>query len=119
MSRFPYRFVCASVLVCTVTLLTGCMYQQPMYQPGPYGQQMYGAPGGYAQPGTMVIPQSNIAPYPPGSVNTYDSNTKPDDFEAERGSSDGRFFGEDGGVPPGKDPGPDSGDQRFNREFGT
>ena len=119
MSRFPSRVLRGGVLVFTTNFLTGCMYQQPMYQPAPYGQQMYGAPGGYVQPGTMVIPPSNVNPYPPGGANTYDNNTRTDDFEAENGSSDGRFFGEDGGVPPGKEPGPDSGDQRFNREFGT
>jgi hypothetical protein len=93
------------------------MYQQPMYQPAPYGQQMYGAPGSYAAPGTMVIPPSNVTPYTPGATGTYDSNIKSDDFKADDNGSTsggGRFFGEDGGVPTPKDSG--SGDT-FNREF--
>lgn len=119
MSRFPSH-VCSATVLSLLTIFTGgCMYQQPMYQPGAYGQQMYGAPGGYVQPGTMVIPPSNGNPYPPAGTNTYDSNTRPDDFNAEKGTSGesgGKFFGEDGGVPNPKDSG--TGDQQFNRDLG-
>lgn len=91
-----------------ITAVSGCMYQPPMYQQGPYGQPMYGAPGGYSQPGTMYIPPSNAAPYPPGS--TYD--VRPDDFRAAPGGTgtgtgtgtDDRFFREDGGTPLPRDP---------------
>lgn len=74
MSRLPWLFVSLLMFVST-----GCM-NQPMYQPG-YGQPMYGqpmyGPGGYSQPGTLVVPQSNAPAYVPG--NTYDSNPN-DDF---------------------------------------
>jgi hypothetical protein len=82
----------------------GCM-NQPMYQPG-YGQPMYGqpmyGPGGYSQPGTLVVPPSNAPAYVPG--NTYDSNPN-DDFKTDDTSKDPRYFGgEDGKVPDPKDP---------------
>lgn len=79
---------------------------------------MYGVPGGYAQPGTLVIPPSNAPPYQPGATGTYDNDVKPDDFDAGSGSSDGRFFPEDGSVPQPRDSGAGSGDEPFNREFG-
>jgi hypothetical protein len=85
MSRFPSQLICASTVIALLSANSGCMYQQPMYQPGPYGQQMYGAPGGYVQPGTMVVPPSNGTPYPPGS--TYDPAPRADDFNAEKGTS--------------------------------
>ena len=111
MSRFPF------IIMLTVLLsLTGCMHQPPMYQPSPYGQQMYGAPGGYVQPGTLVIPPSSAPPYQPGS--TYDNSIKPDDFKRENGSnSDGKFYEGDGGVPPAKDPDPTN--APFTRDLGT
>lgn len=114
MSRFPLFFLSTSSVIVLISANSGCMYQQPMYQPSPYGQQMYGAPGGYVQPGTMVVPPSNGTPYPPGS--TYDSAPRADDFNAEKG---GKFFGEDGGVPTPKDTGSDTGVQQFNRDLGT
>lgn len=117
MSRFPSRVICASTMSMLLSATNGCMYQQPMYQPNPYGQQMYGAPGGYVQPGTMVVPPSNATPYPPGS--TYDPAPGADDFNAEKGTSGGKFFGEDGGVPTPKDTGTDTGVQEFNRDLGT
>ena len=110
MSRFPLP----AVTLVTVFSLTGCMYQQPMYQPAPYGQQMYGAPGSYAPPGTLVIPQSNAPPYQPGA--TYDNNIETDDFKTDDSSStDGKFY--EGGVPPAKDPDPNN--APFTRDFGT
>ena len=117
MSRFPSQFICAYALIALISANSGCMYQQPMYQPGPYGQQMYGAPGGYVQPGTMVVPPSNGTPYPPAS--TYDPVPRADDFNAEKGTSGGKFFGEDGGVPTPKETGSDTGVQQFNRDLGT
>lgn len=106
MFRLPSQFA------LLLLLASGCMYQ-PMYQPG-YGQPMYG-PGGYAQPGTMVVPQSNAPPYNPGS--TYDANPS-DDFKSNDSSAkDGRFFSgdDDGGVPPARDPNA-SGSEPFNRD---
>ncbi len=111
MSRFPFIIMLSAVLS-----LIGCMHQPPMYQSNPYGQQMYGAPGGYAQPGTIVIPPSNAPPYQPGS--TYDNNIKPDDFKRDNGTnSDGKFYDSDGGVPPAKDPDPQN--APFKGDFGT
>lgn len=101
-----------SQLALLLLLISGCMHQ-PMYQPG-YGQPMYPS-GGYAQPGTMVVPQSNAPPYVPGS--TYDSNPS-DDFKSGGSSSkDPRFFSgdDDGGVPPAKDPDATS-SEPFNRD---
>ncbi len=119
MSRFPSRLMLNSVLSACGLTLSGCMYQQPMYQPAPYGQQMYGAPGGFTQPGTMVIPPSNAPPYQPGATGTYESNPRTDDFKAAPSQGDGRFFGEDGGVPTPKDSGAEtgSGDEQFNRDL--
>lgn len=97
MSRLPSLFI-----LVLISIASGCMYQQPMYQPG-YGQQMY-APGGYAQPGTLVVPQSNAPAYVPGS--TYDN---PDDFKTDKaGGTDPRFFSgdDDGKVPSPRDPTP-------------
>lgn len=112
MSRFPLL----TVMLVPVFSLAGCMYQQPMYQPNPYGQQMYGAPGGYAPPGTLVIPPSNATPYTPGS--TFDNSIKPDDFKSEGSSStDDKFYGNEEGVPPGKDPDPSN--TPFIRDIGT
>ena len=96
MSRLPSLFT-----LVMISLASGCMYQQPMYQPG-YGQQMY-APGGYAQPGTIVVPQSNAPAYDPSS--TYDNPN--DDFKTDGTSGkDPRFFSgdDDGKVPSPKDP---------------
>ena len=102
MSRFPLLFI---IFIAAFNLM-GCMHQPPMYQASPYGQQMYGAPGGYTQPGTLVIPPSSAPAYQPGA--TFDSNIKTDDFERDNGSSsDGKFY-EDGGVPPAKDPDPNA-----------
>ena len=100
MSRLPWLF--ASLLMC---VSAGCM-NQPMYQPG-YGQPMYGqpmyGPGGYSQPGTLVVPPSNAPAYVPGS--TYDSNPN-DDFKSNDTSKDPRYFGGegDGNVPTPRDP---------------
>jgi hypothetical protein len=104
-------------MLLTVFSLMGCMYQQPMYQPGPYGQQMYGAPGSYAPPGTLVIPQSNAPPHSPGS--TFDNDLKEDDFKRdENGSSTDEQFYNDKGVPLGKDPDPNN-SAPFNRDLGN
>lgn len=111
MSRFPSL----TFMLVSVFSLTGCMHQQPMYQPSPYGQQMYGAPGGYAPPGTLVIPQSSAPPYQPGG--TYDSDIKPDDFKSESGSSTDDKFYDEGGVPPAKDADPNA--APFTRDIGN
>jgi hypothetical protein len=118
MSRFPSRRFLSGSLAISSLFLAGCMYQQPMYQPAPYGQQMYGAPGGYSQPGNIVIPQSSAPPYQPGP-NTYDSNPKADDFKAEPNPSGDQFFRGDGGVPAPKDSGAGTGtgDEQFNRDL--
>jgi hypothetical protein len=108
MSRLPWLFALMLIFVSV-----GCMHQ-PMYPQG-YGQPMYGqpmyGPGGYSQPGTLVVPPSNGAPQDPGS--TYD-NPK-DDFGANGDSKDPRFFGsDDGKVPDPKDPNPD---EPFKRDL--
>jgi len=99
MSSFPSR-----VMLMTSALgLSGCMYQPPMYQQGPYGVPMYGNPG-YMQPGTLVVPPAgNQYQLAPGS--TYDSNS-PDDFKKENGTTDDdRFFRNEEKVPDPKEPG--------------
>ena len=114
MSRFLPLFVLSVAVLATC----GCMHQ-PMYQPYPYGQPMYAPQGGYQQPGTLVIPQSNAPPYVPGG--TYESDPlKPDDFKQGSGTTgDSRFFGDDaGGVPTPKDS-TDPNREQFNRELGT
>ena len=116
MSRFPSRRIFTGALAISSLILPGCMYQQPMYQPSPYGQQMYGAPGAYSQPGNIVIPQSNAPPYQP-NTNTYDSNPKADDFKAEPNPPGDQFFRGDGGVPAPKDSGAGTGDEQFNRDL--
>lgn len=87
------------VLCCT----SGCM--NPYYRS--YG---YGAPysGGYMQPnyapqpgfnstpGSLYIPENPGAPYPPGSLGTYEDNPPRDDFLK---SNDGKFFEADDVVP--------------------
>lgn len=107
MSRLPWIFALLLMFVSA-----GCM-NQPMYQPG-YGQPMYGqpmyGPGGYSQPGTLVVPPSNAPAYAPNS--TYDNPN--DDFKTDSGSKDPRFFGGDEGkVPDPKDP---NSDEPFNRD---
>jgi hypothetical protein len=100
-------------LTAATTLALGiCGCYPSMY--GPYqGRGMYGAPAMYGQPGTLVVPQQPGATgYPLNGTSTFGSGTTPpqDDFKNER---DERFFnesgaGNDGGVPPAKDPGADT-----------
>jgi hypothetical protein len=106
MSRLPLR--CFLLLPIAIV---GCM-NQPMYQQYPYGQQMYG-PQGYTQPGTLVIPPNNAAPYEPGGGGTTYENNSPgaDDFQRDNGSEDDKFYPNGaGGVPPAKDPATNSSD---------
>jgi hypothetical protein len=108
MSRLPWLFALMLMFVSV-----GCM-RPPMYPQG-YGQPMYGqpiyGPGGYSQPGTLVVPPSNGAPQDPGS--TYDNPD--DDFGAKGDSKDPRFFGgDDGKVPDPKDP---NSDEPFKRDL--
>jgi hypothetical protein len=120
---------CAALaLVPVIISASGCMYQQPMYQPygSPYGQPMYQSAPGYSTPGTLVIPPSNTNPYPLGGTSggsTYEDDAlKSDDFRRDNGSGtgNGRFFGEDaGGVPNPQDPGGASSNDQFDRELPT
>lgn len=118
MSRFQSLAMLSVVSVASF----GCMHQ-PMYQPYPYGQPMYGPQGGYQQPGTLVIPQTNAPPYVPGGTGTYESDPlKTDDFNRGSGTSgttDNRFFQSDeaGGVPSPKDTTTDPNRDQFNREL--
>ena len=114
MSRLPSRMI-----VLLPLTLAGCM-NAPMYQPYPYGgQQMYAPQNGYTQPGTLIIPPSNTAPYQPRG--TYEDDAiKQDDFNRESGSGtdDDKFFKNDGGgVPPAKDPASGSSTQPFDGDI--
>lgn len=106
MSRFPLKLAGPLSLLSVV----GCMYP-PMYQQGPYGQQMYTPQGNFAAPGTIYVPPSNTAPYPLGG-STYSTPTTPgttnpsDDFTKPSNSGDGRYFNSDGEVPQPKDASP-------------
>lgn len=108
MSRFPFKFAAPFSMFA----LAGCMYP-PMYQQGPYGQQMYAPQGNFAAPGTIYVPPSNAPPYTPGG-STYSNPTTPgttnpsDDFTKPADSGGGRFFTPDGEVPQPKDPDPGS-----------
>jgi hypothetical protein len=118
MSRFPFKFAA----LCSMLALAGCMYP-PMYQQGPYGQQMYAPQGNFAQPGTIVVPPSNAPLYTPGG-STYSNPVTPgtnptDSFSKPAEPGGGRFFKPDGEVPapkdavPGSDPKPLEDDLKF------
>ena len=111
MSRFPFKFAAPFLMLA----LAGCMYP-PMYQQGPYGQQMYAPQGNFAQPGTIVVPPSNAPLYSPGG-STYSNPTPPgttnptDSFGKPAQPGDGRYFGPgEDKVPTPKDaePGTDN-----------
>ena len=105
MSRFPFKFAASASLLG----LAGCMYP-PMYQQGPYGQQMYAPQGNFAAPGIYNVPQSNGPLYQPGGTTfgtpaTPGSGTPTDSFGKPLDSGDARFFGAtEDGVPTPKDP---------------
>ena len=78
MSRFPTKFAAPLSLLA----LAGCMYP-PMYQQGPYGQQMYGPQSNFAPSGTIVVPPSNAPLFQPGGSTYSSPSTTPsqtDDF---------------------------------------
>lgn len=106
MSRFPLKFA----VPLSLFVLVGCMYP-PMYQQGPYGQQMYGPQGNIAQPGTIVVPPSNAPLYQPGGAtySTPGTPNQPDDFNKPADSTDGRFFSPDDKVPLPSDAGSGTG----------
>lgn len=115
MSRLPSRFAVLSLLA-----MAGCM-NQPMYQPYPYGQQMYAPQNGYGQPGTLVIPPSGTVPYQPGGTYEGDPATS-DQFKRDTGTGTGtgtgQFFGDDtGGVPTPREPSTDDDAAPFTNDL--
>ena len=124
MSRFPLNFAAPLPLL----ILVGCMHP-PMYQQGPYGQQMYAPQGNFAPSGTFVVPPSNAPLYQPGG-STYSSPGipsipttpgQPDDFTKPADSSDSRFFTPEDKVPLPSDAGgdTDSGTRPFSNDLDT
>lgn len=118
MSRFPTKFAAPLSLLA----LAGCMYP-PMYQQGPYGQQMYGPQGNFAPSGTIVVPQSN-GPLQELGGSTYSApgtSGQQDDFEKSNGSKDRRFFDgtEKEEVPLPSDPGAGLGEGTGARPFSS
>ena len=109
MSRFPNK----SAAILSLLALTGCMYP-PMYQQGPYGQQMYGPQGNFAPSGTIVVPPSNAPLYQPGGSTFSTPGTTPgqaDDFRKPADADGGRFFTpSDEKVPLPSDAGAGAGD---------
>lgn len=101
MSGFPLRYVAS----LSIFSLIGCM--PPMYQQGPYGQQMYSPQSNFAPSGTIVVPPSNVQPYSPGS--TYSTPTQTDSFSKPAEPKDDRFFRSDGNVPLPSDAGAGTG----------
>ena len=101
MSGFPLRFVAS----LSVLSLIGCY--PPMYQQGPYGQQMYGPQGNFPPSGTIVVPPSNAPLYAPGS--TFSPPAQTDSFSKPEESKDQRYFGSDGNVPLPSDAGTGTG----------
>ena len=104
-------------ILASVLVIAGC------YHPTPYGgwqgQQQYMTPQpGYMQnPGTLVIPPSNAPLHVPGSpTNTYEDGYDPEQPDGFRNNSDGSFYGQDGAVPPPRDPGSNS-DNMFDEDF--
>ncbi|MBC7966377.1 MAG: hypothetical protein H7Z17_10700 [Fuerstia sp.] len=116
MSRFPTKFAAPLSLLA----LAGCMYP-PMYQQGPYGQQMYGPQGNFAPSGTMVVPQTNAPPYELGG-STYSvpgTQVPLDNFEKSNSGKDSRYFDgtEKEEVPLPSDPGAGLGEGTGGRAF--
>lgn len=118
MSRFPIRITAPLSLFA----LAGCMYP-PMYQQGPYGQQMYGPQGNFAPSGTLVVPPSNAPLYQPGGSTYSIPGTTPgqaDDFKKPADADGGRFFTpSDDKVPLPSDAGTGSGDGSGTRPFSS
>lgn len=117
MSRFPTKFAAPLSLLA----LAGCMYP-PMYQQGPYGQQMYGPQGNFAPSGTIVVPQSNAPLYEPGGSTFSTPGTTPgkvDDFDKPAGTNDGRFFNPEDKVPLPSDAGAGGGEGTGARPFSS
>ena len=109
MSRFPFKFTAPFSMLA----LAGCMYP-PMYQQGPYGQQMDEPQGNCAPAGKLYGPPSNAPLYTPGG-STFSNPTTPgttnptDSFNKPAEPADGRYFGPgEDKVPPPKDAAPGS-----------
>ena len=117
MFRFPTKFAAPLSLLA----LAGCMYP-PMYQQGPYGQQMYGPQGNFAPSGTIVVPQTNAPLYEPGG-STFSVPATPgqlDDFKKPNGNDPRYFKGDEKeGVPLPSDPGAGSGEGTGVRPFSS
>lgn len=107
MSRFPIKIAAPLSLFA----LAGCMYP-PMYQQGPYGQQMYGPQGNFAPSGTLVVPPSNAPLFQPGG-STYSSPgitpSQADDFKKPAADGGRYFTPPDDKVPLPSDAGTGSG----------
>ena len=118
MSRFSTKFAAPLSLIA----LAGCMHP-PMYQQGPYGQQMYGPQGNFAPSGTIVVPPSNAPPYQPdGSTYSIPGTTpgQADDFKKPVDANGNRYFTPpDESVPLPSDPGTGDGTGTGARPFSS
>ena len=115
MSRFPIRITAPLSLFA----LAGCMYP-PMYQQGPYGQQMYGPQGNFAPSGTIVVPPSNAPLYQPDGSTFSSPGITPGQADDFKKPADGdRFFTPDDKVPMPSDAGAGSGDESGKRPFSS